>query len=178
MLEQFKIVTTFFEKESIEYAVIGALALHAYGYTRATKDIDFITRYSNQTKIIEYLESLGFETLHFSEGYSNHLLSIDLTRFDFVYVDEKTAGNIFKNIIRKKFNDRLTLPVVCPEHLIALKLFSLKNDPDRKYRELADLKELINRVAINIDLLDKNDFDDVVLSKLYEEIILKNTLEE
>jgi hypothetical protein len=31
----------FFERERIDYALIGTFALKAYGYTRATQDVDF-----------------------------------------------------------------------------------------------------------------------------------------
>lgn len=62
--EHFKILTEFFDREHLDYAVIGAFALHAYGYTRATTDVDFITRVECQDKIVQYLESLGFETLN------------------------------------------------------------------------------------------------------------------
>ena len=71
--EQFRILTEFFERENLDYAVIGAFALYAYGYTRATRDVDFITRIEYQNKVVQYLQSLGFETLNRSEGFSNHL---------------------------------------------------------------------------------------------------------
>ena len=99
--EQFKILTEFFERESLDYAVIGAYALYAYGYTRATRDVDFITRDEHQNKIVTYLESLGFETLNRSEGFSNHLHSVGRTRIDLVYIDGETAETLFKSAQKK-----------------------------------------------------------------------------
>ena len=50
--KQFKLITEFFEKEKIDYALIGAFALYTYGYTRATRDIDFITKIEYQKNIV------------------------------------------------------------------------------------------------------------------------------
>ncbi len=41
--DYFILITEFFNHENFDYAVIRAFALYAYGYTRATSDIDFIT---------------------------------------------------------------------------------------------------------------------------------------
>jgi hypothetical protein len=40
----FQLLIDFFEQEKIDYALIGAFALKAYGYVRATQDVDFIVR--------------------------------------------------------------------------------------------------------------------------------------
>ena len=63
----FQLLIDFFERERIDYALIGAFALKAYGYTRATQDVDFIARQKDQKKIIANLEFLGFETLYNSK---------------------------------------------------------------------------------------------------------------
>jgi hypothetical protein len=39
--------------------------------------------------------------------------------------------------------DDFRLPVVKPEHLVALKVFAIKSNPDRALREMADIKELL-----------------------------------
>ena len=147
--EQFKILTEFFEREHLDYAVIGAFALYAYGYTRATRDIDFITRSQYQSEIVGYLESLGFETLNRSEGFSNHLHSVGRARIDLVYVDGETAKIVFRSTKKKLVFEDIELPVVGPEHLVALKLFAIQNEPNRKYKELADIKEIFQ--LTNID---------------------------
>ena len=60
----FQQIIDFFEKEQISYALIGAFALKAYGYVRATQDLDFLIKAEEQEKVIRYLESIGYETLH------------------------------------------------------------------------------------------------------------------
>jgi hypothetical protein len=168
--DRFKILTEFFDREHLDFAVIGAFALYAYGYTRATRDIDFITRFENQQKTVTYLESLGFETLHCSNGYSNHLHTTDGVRIDLVYVDGETADLIFKAAWTKSFFEDFELPVVSPEHLIALKLFAIRNDPDRKYRELADIKEIVR--ITNVDKAQIQEyFRKYSLEAYYHEIV-------
>jgi len=150
--EQFSILTEFFDKEKYDYALVGALALHAYGYTRATKDIDFITRDKYQKKIIKYLESLGFKTLHSSAGFSNHFNPVGSMRIDLIYVEDYTADSIFKSVRDISVFDNKKCPVIDHNHLIILKLFALKNDPDRKYKELADIKELLKLVTVDKEI--------------------------
>jgi len=42
--------------------------------------------------------------------------------------------------------------VVRPEHLIALKIFAMKNDPDRSFREMADIQQLMNHTSQSLDI--------------------------
>jgi hypothetical protein len=50
-----RIVATFFEREGFAYAVIGAFGLDAYGLTRATSDLDFVTDSHAQSKLVPFL---------------------------------------------------------------------------------------------------------------------------
>jgi len=172
--EQFKLLTKFFEQENLDYAVIGAFALYAYGYTRATSDVDFITRIEYQKKIINYLESLGFETLNRCEGFSNHLHPLGSARIDLVYIGGETANIVFKSTKKKLIFENLELPVVSPEHLIALKLFAIQNEPDRKYRELADIKEIFQLTNLDMDTIQVL-FKKYGLEEYYNEITGKKT---
>jgi hypothetical protein len=131
-------ISKVFRQENIEFAVIGAFGLHSYGYTRATKDIDFIVRLSNQPRILNFLNSLGFEALQITNSFSNHLHPLGSVRVDLMYIEGATAESIFSKTKNMVLFNEITLPVVCPEHLIALKLFSASSDPTRKYKDLGD----------------------------------------
>jgi len=149
--EIFQLLVEFFEREGIDYALIGAFALKAYGYMRATQDIDFIVRHEDRTKIVANLESLGFETSYSSTGYSNHVHPLSgLGRIDFVYVRGDTAESIFKETRRLLVLGNLTMPVVKAEHIVALKAFAMKNDPDRALKEMADINELLSLPGIDL----------------------------
>ena len=147
----FQQITDFFEKEQISYALIGAFALKAYGHVRATRDLDFLVIADAQEKVIHYLESIGYETLHQSDGFSNHQHAIPkLGRIDFVYVSGETSKEIFRaSRCLPLFGDP-PLPVVSPEHLAALKIFAMKNNPDRALQEMADIKFLLSLPGVDI----------------------------
>jgi hypothetical protein len=141
-----------FEREGFSYAVIGALALHAYGMTRATRDLDFVTESSAQKKLILFLEALGYETLYASSGYSNHLHPDPAKgRLDFVYVSGETSQLLFASTRRMLVLEDISLPVPRAEHLVAMKIQAMKNDPERSFQEMADILFLMRLPGIDID---------------------------
>jgi len=166
---QFILLTEFFEQQNFDYALIGAFALHAYGYTRVTKDVDFITRLQYREQIIEYLESMDFETINCTDAFSNHLFPAGSIRLDLLYVNGETASLIFESLEEKKLFGELKIPVVSPEHLVALKLFAASADPERKFKELADIKELIKISKIEPKSI-KNYFIKYKLEEYFDEI--------
>jgi predicted nucleotidyltransferase len=133
----------------MDFGVIGAFALYSYGYLRATRDIDFITRLSHKTKVVVFLESLGFETLHSSNAFSNHLHPLGSVRVDMMYVDGETAREIFGAVEKRLIFEDLELPVISPEHLVAMKLFAVQSNPERKLKDLSDIKEILCRTKYN-----------------------------
>jgi hypothetical protein len=143
----------FFAKEKIDFALIGAFALQAYGYVRATGDIDFILRGEDQESAVRFLESLGYETLYRSKGFSNHVHPLTvLGRIDFIYVEGETAEKIFSGTKPLMIFEGIAAPVVRPAHLIALKVFAMKNDPGRSFREMADIQQLMNHTSQSVDI--------------------------
>ncbi len=143
----------FFTGEEIDFALIGAFALQAYGYVRATQDIDFVVRGEGQQRVVRFLESLGYETFYRSKGFSNHVHPLaGLGRVDFVYVEGETADRLFSGTKRIMISETISVPVVRPEHLIALKIFAMKNDPERTFREMADIQQLLNLTSQSVDI--------------------------
>ena len=137
------VLVTFFERESFRFAAIGAFGLHAYGLSRATLDLDFATESRAQPTLIAFLESLGYETLHRSAGYSNHIHPHqDLGRIDFVYVSGETSQLLFGGGAMLRLGGQ-SVPVPRPEHLAAMKIHAMKNDPSRTLQEMADIQFLL-----------------------------------
>ena len=114
----------FFAREQIPYVVIGGIAVQAWGYSRNTWDIDFAVRIVDRERVLNFAESLGFQTLYVSAGYSNHLhADPEFGRLDFMYVDETTAEKLFSRARMKQIANTATeVPVATPEHLIAMKV--------------------------------------------------------
>jgi len=140
----------FFKKENCRYAIAGAFALHAYGLSRATGDLDFVVSSECRVKIVAFLESLGYETIYVSSGYSNHVHPLPaMGRVDFIYPRGATADMIFNNLKASLKYQVVTIPVPRPEHIAAMKIFSMKNDPSRTFQEMADIQFLLGLPGIN-----------------------------
>jgi hypothetical protein len=148
--EVFQTVSSFLDEKKIRYAVIGGVALASYGFVRNTEDLDLVVEASGQNAIIQFLESRGYRTLHRSTGYSNHLHSDPaLGRIDFVYMGEETSRKLFAEcrFVKGTVGDSIPLPK--PEHLVAMKVLAIKNDPARTFQDLADIRFLITLPGVD-----------------------------
>ena len=138
------LVTDFLNEHGYRHALIGGIALAAYGLPRTTVDVDLLVDSAAQDDLIRFLESRGYETLNRSQGYSNHLHSDpDWGSLDFVYAGGDTAERLFAECQRKQGPGGLEIPVPKPEHLAALKVLAMKNDPQRTFQEMADIRFLL-----------------------------------
>ncbi|HET9228261.1 MAG TPA: hypothetical protein VFR31_16410 [Thermoanaerobaculia bacterium] len=138
------IVSGFLEERCYRHAVIGGIALASYGLPRTTVDLDLVVESAAQDDLVHFLEAQGYKTLNRSRGYSNHLHSDpDWGSLDFVYVGGETAEKLFAACQRKPGPGGTEVPVPKPEHLAALKILAMKNDPARTFQEMADIRFLL-----------------------------------
>jgi Nucleotidyl transferase AbiEii toxin, Type IV TA system len=142
----------FLQREGRRHGVAGAIALHAYGISRATQDLDLVTEAEARDGLVSFLESLGYETLYRSEGYSNHLhADADLGRVDVIYVTGETSRKLFEEARGGVSFGGRRFAVPRPEHLVAMKVQAIKNDPRRALRDLADVQALLRLPEIDRD---------------------------
>jgi hypothetical protein len=88
--------------------------------------------------------------LHRSTGYSNHIHEDpDKGRVDVVYVRGHTSRQVFDNIKVYEGPGGMKIPVPSPEHLAAMKAYSIKIDPKRTLRELADIRVLLDAPGVD-----------------------------
>ena len=138
------VVAGFLDEKGFRYAVIGGVALAAYGMPRNTVDLDLVVEFSAQDEVVRFLEARGYETLHRSRGYSNHRHpDLNWGNLDLVYVDGETSRNLFAALRRSRGPRDLPIPLPKPEHLAALKVLAMKNDPSRTHQEMADIRFLL-----------------------------------
>jgi hypothetical protein len=164
-----KTVEGFFSAEGFSWAVIGAVGLHAYGLSRTTSDLDFVTEDRAQPKVLEFLVAQGYATLHVSPGYSNHIHPDPLLgRVDFVYVSGDTSRRIFEGCRTMEFRGH-GIPVPRAEHLAAMKVQAMKNDPARTLREMADVRFLLFLPGVDEEEI-RDYFERSGLRERYEEI--------
>ena len=141
-------MSAFLDERRRPYAVIGGVRLGGYGMTRHTFDLDLVVDAGVQTELVAFMESVGYETLYRSTGYSNHLhAEQDRGRVDFVYVRDTTSRKLFDAVRHVDGPAGARIPVPSPEHLIAMKLVAMKNDPTRTFQDLADIRTLPRSTA-------------------------------
>ena len=143
-------VTCFLDEHGFRYALVGAFALSSYGISRATQDIDFAVDAWAQGELIVFLESLGYKTIYRSEGYSNHVHGLpEPGRVDCIYVGEPTATKLFQGARVVPLFDK-TIRVPRPEHLAAMKILAMKNDPARTFQEMADIQHILGLSGVDV----------------------------
>lgn len=159
------------EAGGFPYALVGGLGLHAYGHSRATFDLDLVTPSEAQEALVRGLEELGYDTVHRSAGYSNHSHSDpEWGDVDVVYVDAQTAGHLFPACARTlKLGDR-EVSVPSAEHLIAMKVQALRNDPSRELQDLADIQYLLGLPDTGRDAVRRY-FEKAGLTEWYDKLV-------
>ena len=153
--------------------LIGGFAVNYYKVTRQTADIDFLITADDFKKIVNLLKKEGYKEDYSQEVFTRLTTDSDyLVDLDFMFVDDKTLSKVIDEgseieIAKQKF----IVPSL--NHLIALKLHSIKNNPKlRKEKDLPDIIELIKANKVDIK---NNDFKNICLTygtqDLYEEIL-------
>lgn len=140
------------ESEGKDWAVVGGLALAVHGAGRMTHDVDIATVGSAQGVLVQHLESLGYETLHCSDGYSNHAhQNATMGRVDVVYLDGPTAGLLFAEALQTEVVPGVVAKVASVGHLVAMKVLAAKNDPSRHLQEMADIVALLRAADLDAE---------------------------
>lgn len=144
---------SFLTEQGYRSAVIGGVALAAYGHPRLTLDVDIVTEAAAQDSLVARMESKGFETLHRSAGYSNHRHpEHSHGRVDFMYVRGETADRVFAGVRQLPGPGGVEIAVPRPEHLIAMKVRAMAEAPERTWQDLADVGYLVR-----LDGVDRNE---------------------
>ena len=143
-------VRAFLADRRFRVAVIGGVALGAYGNPRLTLDLNIATDAAAQGTLIAFMESQDFPTLHRSPGYSNHRHP-QRGRVDFMYVRGDTADRVFGSTTELPGPGGNPIPVPKPEHLIAMKVQAMRDDPERGLQDLVDIAYLLQVDGIDRD---------------------------
>ena len=126
------------------WAVIGGLAMNAYGYARATLDVDVVAEEGRRGILLAALDGQGFEVVNDVEGFTN-LLHPDpaLGRLDVMWLEGSTAERVFGRMRESPGSGEVAVKVPAPEHLAAMKVRSIQGRPTRVFRDGADLQHLL-----------------------------------
>lgn len=169
----FDLLAEEFKKAKIPFVLIGGFAVNYYKVSRFTGDVDILIDERDFQRVLPLLEQVGYRQVtkqHLFARFKND--DLDFMDLDLMFVDEKTFSGILKEGKEVEIKE-IKMIVPSLNHLIALKLHSLKNNPD--HREDPDLKDLLRLIQENQMDVTKNDFRELCLQygtqALYEKIV-------
>lgn len=126
------------------WAVIGGMAMNAYGHARTTLDFDIAAEEGARKVLLSRLAAEGFEVLNDVQGFTNlRHPDAELGRLDVMWLDGTTAERVFSCVRRLPGPEGRDVPVPAPEHLVAMKVRSIQSRPTRVFRDGADLEYLL-----------------------------------
>ena len=140
-----------FEKNNIDFALVGGLALYFSGASRTTFDADFMILSAQAETINRIMEKLGYRCLHKTEDVANY--SSDKPEFgqvDFLFAHRKYALAMLQRAGKNEIMG-MSVKVLQPEDLIGLKVQSSSNDPRRMALDRADIESMMVRYAGKLD---------------------------
>lgn len=147
----FELLIPEFQKNKVDFALIGAHALHFSGVTRTTTDIDFMVLLSRSDLVDQIMKKNLYSTLHKTDNVANYASEFaELGQVDFLYAHRKYALEILKRAESREIFE-FKVKVIQPEDFIGLKVQSSSNDPQRYHGDMSDIEKVIK---INRDTLD------------------------
>ncbi len=115
-----------------EFLLIGGNAVIAYGVPRFTRDLDFVIPDREQESWRRFLEANNFCFIHGTSAFAQFLDSDkEKPRVDLMLVGESTWSRLRSKARYFELSDGISIPLVAPEHLIAMKLRACLS-PDRR----------------------------------------------
>ena len=150
----FKLLLESFKKYQIRFALIGGFAMHAAGYSRATRDIDFLVAKEDMPKVKKLMLSFGYDLLHESKDVSSFLGKMtELGRVDFLHAHRRYAKTMLERAKDSAILDsKFKIKVLVPEDLIGLKVQSSSNDLSRYHQDMADIESLMRANYKNLNI--------------------------
>jgi len=160
-----------FERNKINYGLIGGFSLAAWGVPRTTMDLDFLVAKSQKHKVQEILEYWGYELVYETEEGAQFVGKIEgLGEVDFLYAQRPHSMKMLARSEERKI-DNITVKVLIPEDIIGLLVQAMANDPDRKYQSLADIQAILDKYHAEVDWnLIKEYFHIFGLDKIFSTI--------
>jgi hypothetical protein len=138
-----------FQARGVGYAAIGGLAVNAYGFVRATRDIDLMVLVEDAQIVRAIAVDLGYSVLDEGKEIASYVRGPQ--RFDVMHAQRSISRDLIARAHPIGLGD-LQIPVVPVEGLIGLKVQAYNDNP-RRLQDVMDMIELfrINGAALNMD---------------------------
>ncbi len=169
----FGIVARACQKTGSAVILIGGHAVGVRGYQRVTLDVDFMITEADYEKMKPALCAEGYEEVVRTDVAAKlRAKSENCLDIDFMFVDGETFRGIQKESEAETFQNAQFL-VPKAEHLIALKLHAIKQQPE--LRELKDLGDIVELIKANRLKTSSENFRSLCLKfgtpELYQKIL-------
>jgi len=144
----FDFIAAEFEKVRLSFLIVGGFAVNHYHYTRTTADIDILINEQDYPKTKPILEKGGYKEVAFGKLFARfiHDQPAAFMDLDILFVDPETFKGILSESQVMDLNG-IKMRVPSLGHLMALKMYALKNNP--AHRENPDLIDLVNLIRVN-----------------------------
>ncbi|MBU1122747.1 MAG: nucleotidyl transferase AbiEii/AbiGii toxin family protein [Candidatus Omnitrophota bacterium] len=149
-----------FERSRVKYALIGGFALGLWGVVRATADLDFLIDKEKCLKMKDIMRKHKYKCFYEDDNVAQYKgEEYLLGEIDFLYAFRKPSKEMLKRcVVRKIFDNKITIKVLIPEDLIGLKVQAVVNNPSRKSMDWSDIEQLAeaNKKNIKWDIIKKH----------------------
>ena len=147
------------ERNGIDYAVIGAIALNQHGYKRFTEDVDILLTKEGLRKFQEHLVGLGYRP-EFPGATRQFRMTAENVRVEVVTTGEYPGDGLPKPVVFPDPSENVEeidgVRTITLEKLIELKLASGMTAADR-LKDLADVQEIIKIKGLGSEFAEKLD---------------------
>ena len=135
-----RIVCRRFDENRVPVAVIGAMALTAYGMPRFTADIDLLTHDKHRVDALRILKELGYNCFQEADSFAQFDSEMGVYgKIDLLFVATPEGERILERRTIAPDFMMGDYPVVQPDDYIILKLMAIANNPDRALGDAADI---------------------------------------
>jgi hypothetical protein len=144
---------TAFDKDDINYALMGGFAMGLWGGSRSTVDLDFLVHREDMQKVHDIVTALGYEIHQKTENVSQYISPLKVFGgIDFIHAFRETSIEMLQRAVEKDiFSGMLKIKTLIPEDIIGLKLQAIYNNPSREKIDMADIELLVSVNKKNLD---------------------------
>lgn len=130
----------------VECLLIGGFAVNHYGYTRNTLDVDWMIASDKKDAVRRIMAQAGFTNVAVHENVMFFQRPGSGWRVDFLHADRATMEQLLSRAERVAVHGA-TVKVPALKDLIAMKLFSLAQNPERRMGK--DLPDIVHLAVFN-----------------------------
>jgi hypothetical protein len=150
----FDLVARALPAAGVECLLVGGFAVNHHGYTRNTLDVDFMIVAEQQEAVRTVMRGEGFTNVAVHGTVMFLQRPGSPWRVDFLHADRDTMAELFSRAeVTTVHGSQVKVPAL--KDLIAMKLFSLAQNPERRMgKDLPDIAQLavLNGLDLERDL--------------------------